>query len=402
MSVTKSRTLIGITLLNWLCQALVLGFLLAGSPARAAEKDDAYLEVFNLIQQGDSLFTSGNMTNALSKYQRAEIALQNFRTAYPDWNVKTVAFRLSYLADKIAACSAKLTSAETSEAGPGVKAPAPAGSSAIKLLDAGAEPRKVLRLHPKEGDRQAVDMTLKMGMELQLGDTQNQAVKLPAMKMPMEVTIKSVSPDGDITYEAVMGEPSIADEGAGASPLTDIIKTSMAGVKGLTGTGTVSSLGLVKAVNIKLPSGADPQTQQAMDQMKDSLAQMSAPFPEEAIGPGAKWEVSQPIKSLGMTLNQVTTYQLVAIDGERVTSKSTFTQNASNQKIQSPTMPGMKMDLTKMTGRGSGDVKLDLERLMPAQATVDSHAEIAVGMDAGGQKQTMKMTMDLKLRFEAH
>ena len=120
----------------------------------------------------------------------------------------------------------------------------------------------------------------------------------------------------------------------------------------MSGTGTISSRGFSKGIEFKAPPGADPQTRQIMDQMKDSFASLAAPLPEEAVGPGAKWEVRMPIKSQGMTIDQTATYELVSIEGESLTTKSTITQHAANQKIENPAMPGLKVDLTKMTGNG--------------------------------------------------
>lgn len=401
MSLTKYLCIgaaLGTRLGNCIAAIVALAFLIPSAPALAAQKDDVYLEAFQLIQQGDALQKAGDKQGALRKYQKAESALQDFRRDYPDFGLKMVAFRLSYVAEKIALCSDKPVADNSKDAQPGMST-AVAAAGSVKLLNAGAEPRTVLQLHPKAGDQQKLGLTLKMAMEMQVGDMQNQAVKLPAFKMPMDVTVKTVSPEGDITYETVMGEPSVAEEGGG--PAADAIKNSLASLKGLTGTGLISSRGILKNSDVKAVPGADPNLKQAIDQMKESLSQMATPFPEEAVGLGAKWEVSKPIKSQGMTLNQTTTYELLSVDGDHITAKSAFVQNASNQKIQSPAMPGMKIDLTKMTGRGTGELQLDLAQLLPSMATADSHSEFSMGMNAGGQKQSMNMKVDLSLKLEA-
>jgi len=79
-------------------------------------------------------------------------------------------------------------------------------------------------------------------------------------------------------------------------------------------------------------------------------------LPEEAVGPGAKWEVKMPVHSQGMTIAQTTSYELLSLEAERLTVTNTVSQSASNQKIQSPVMPGLKVDLTKMTGTGTGNI----------------------------------------------
>jgi len=402
------------SLIKYLCMGAVLrtrlghciaaivavAFLMPSAPAHAAQKDDAYLEAFQLIQQGDALQKAGDKQGALRKYKKAESALQDFRRDYPDFGLKMVAFRLSYVAEKIALCSDKPV-ADNSKAAQPEMSTAVAAAGPVKLLNAGGEPRTMLRLHPKAGAQQKLDLSLKRAMEMQVGDMQSQAAKLPVIKTPMDVTVKTVSPEGDITYETVMGEPSLSGEAGSGEVDLGAMKRTLSSMKGLTGTGTITSRGVVKTSDVKAIPGADPNLKQAMDEMKEFFSQMATPFPEEAVGPGAKWEITKPIKFQGMTLTETATYELVSVDGDHITAKSSFVQNASNQKIQSPVMPGMKIDLTKMTGRGTGELQLDLAQLLPSMTTADSHSEFSMGMNAGGQKQSMNMKMDVSLKFEA-
>jgi len=108
-----------------------------------------------------------------------------------------------------------------------------------------------------------------------------------------------------------------------------------------------------------------------------------------------------PLKSQGMTIDQTATYQLVSIQGERLTARSTIAQRASSQKIENPAMPGLKLDLTKMVGNGTSDVTLDLAQLLPPARTVSFHSEASLAMDVGGQKNTMTVKTDSNVRLEA-
>ena len=101
-----------------------------------------------------------------------------------------------------------------------------------------------------------------------------------------------------------------------------------------------------------------------------------------------------------MTIDQTATYQLVSIDGEHLTAKSTMTQSATHQKIENPAMPGVKVDVNKMIGNGTNDVTLDLAKLLPAEGNGELHSELSMEMNMGGQKQPMDMKMDLKIHLE--
>ena len=88
--------------------SVILALLLSLAGARAEGPDDQYVRVYNLIQEADKRNSSGQPSEALPKYLEAQIALQRFRKGNPDWNAKVVSFRLNYVADKIAALSARV------------------------------------------------------------------------------------------------------------------------------------------------------------------------------------------------------------------------------------------------------------------------------------------------------
>src|ERR1051326_7739802 len=138
--------------MRWLSCALLLALAL---PALADEEEDQYFGVLEIIQKADALTTSGQLSKALTKYQQAQASLQNFHRDHPDWNPKVISYRTRYLAEKIALCSEKL-SAPAAGTKPGENKSTPSGTSdsseprsgaQIKLLEAGSEPRKALRLH---------------------------------------------------------------------------------------------------------------------------------------------------------------------------------------------------------------------------------------------------------------
>jgi hypothetical protein len=380
---------------HFLCfLAMLLLALGAGRWSALADgADDDYLAIFNLLDEADTLVAKSNTNLAVAKYREAYNSLLQFKKTHPDYNPKVVTFRINYAAAKVTA----LTEPPF--------APAPSTNVAsgceIKVLESGAEPRKALRIHPKAGDKQSVLVTVKVAVENKLGEAETPGIKLPAMKLPMDVTVKNVSAEGDIAYELVMGEAGVVDEPGLMPQVVDAIKAAFGGLKGLSGSGTVSSRGVSQGTQFKTPAGADAQTVQIMDQLKDSFSNFAMPLPEEPLGAGAKWQVKMPLKSQGINLTQTTTYQLVSLEGDRLAAKTTLTQNASSQKIQSPSMPGLKVDLSKMVGNGTGEFKLDLAQLLPSEGGGNSQSELSMSMNAGGQSQAITTKIQTNVRFEA-
>src|SRR5690606_16547663 len=143
---------------------------------------------------------------------------------------------------------------------------------------AGAEPRKQLRIHSAVGDKQNLDFTTKIDMDMGTGQT----MKMPATKMTMDVTVKNISAEGDISYDAIIGDATVVDEPGVMPQMVETIKASLNGIKGLSMRVVISDHGITKSFNIKIPAGVAPQMRQAMEQMKESMSSISTPFPDEA------------------------------------------------------------------------------------------------------------------------
>jgi len=390
----------GILLLLWL---LTLGV------ARADQQDDDYLRIYGIIDQADALSTSGKTSAAHAKYLEAQWELTQFQRANPNWNTRTVTFRLNSLADKVAATSGNPAAAGNDTSGSdssrasvstGKKAVALGSKSAVRLLGAGAEPRTLLRLHPAVGDQQALAMTMKMAMAMKMAGKDMPATSLPAMIMSMNVEVKEVAADGEITYELVFNDVTVSADATTPPGVAEAMKAPLASIRGMSGIGKMSDHGVVKSLEMKVPATADPQFAQSLDQMKESFSSSTTPLPDEAVGPGAKWEYVTRVKTQGMTIDQTMTYELVAIEGDRLTLRSTILQNAANQKIQNPSMPGLKVDLTKMSGVGTGNSTFDQTHIMPVTGNLAEKMEIIMSVPMGQQKQSMAMKMDMNISFE--
>ena len=386
---------------DFICGLVLLALFASLLPSRADDKEDEYLRIYDIVQSADTLNNASKFRPALAKYREADIALLTFKRSHPEWNPASVSYRLNYLAVKIAEVSDKIANPAAATGalqGQGQSNPA-TGSSVpeVKLLEPGAEPRKVLRLHPKSGDKQALELSMNPTMEAKVGEMANPPMKMPGMKVVLELTVKDVSSEGDIGYQTVFTDAAAAD-GAGADPqMAQAINSALGNLKGLAGVGTVSSRGFDKGTQFKAPADANPAMGQAFEQLKEIFANLAIPLPQEAIGPGAKWEARSQVKSQGITLQQTATYQLASIDGERAAIKSTTTQHAANQKIQNPMMPGMRADLTKMDATGTGDVSLLLTQVLPSNGTIDFHSEVDMSMNIGPQRQPMSMKADVSV-----
>lgn len=384
------------------CSAIfILLTLLFTVSVAQADPDDDYLNIYSIITHANQQAANGNATLAHTNYLIAQTDLLIFQQANPTWQPRIMAYRLKYLADKIAGTPEPMLLSETN-APMAVHTPAaPAAKSAVKLLDPGSEPRTMLRLHPAVGDKLNLTLTMKMTMNMAAAGQAIPAINIPTMLMTLSGEVKGIAANGDIAYDLTFDDATVADDPNAQAMVVTAMKSSLASIKGMTASGRMSEQGIIKGMQMKLPASADPQLKQTMDQMKESFSSSSIPLPDEAVGPGAKWEYTTKVKSQGMTIDQKANYQLMAVDGDRITLHTTFTQHAAHQKIQNPAMPGIVVDLQKMNGTGAGDSIMDLGHVMPQSANLAETVEMVMGMNLGQKQQTMDMNMTMNIAIQA-
>lgn len=99
--------------------SVMVALFLALSGAWAQDLDDQYIQIYNLIQEADKLNNDLQPSVALSKYLEAQTALQGFQKGHPRWNPKVINLRLSDVATKIAALSARVPAPAAAAPGSG-------------------------------------------------------------------------------------------------------------------------------------------------------------------------------------------------------------------------------------------------------------------------------------------
>ena len=269
----------------------------------------------------------------------------------------------------------------------------------VKLIKAGAEPRRALRVKTAVGHKEQMQMTMAMEIGMELAGKKQPGGALPPMVMTMNMTVAEVRPSGDIAYNFKLTKTDIPPVRGVKAELLGAMKKGLAQLVGLKGSAIVSDRGFTKDVKIEMPPGADPQMKQIMSGMEQAMNQIAAPFPEEAVGKGAEWQFANAMTQNGVSLTQVATYQLAKLKGDEVGLKVKVTQFAPKQKVASPL--GVSVDLLNLSSHGNGKTKLVLDRLSPLKSIMDLKSDVTMGVPAKGQMRTMKMTTKMRLEVLA-
>jgi hypothetical protein len=265
----------------------------------------------------------------------------------------------------------------------------------VKLLDAGTEPRTALRYKFQANRIEKMVMEISMAMTIGIGDRMQPEIQVPTTRMTMTIDNKEVSPEGDLHYEFAVEQVEVLSEpGIDPAKVNDM-KQQVNSMLGLSGSATVTSRGFTKDAEIKSPPGIDPQIRQSMDEMKQSMNQMSAPLPEEPVGRGARWQVTMPVETPAMKFTQVATYTLLEIQGDKVKFDVTIKQSAPPQEIDTPgAAPDVKASLESLKSSGNGTVELQMTHLVPT-----SNLNMTTTYVVSANNQKIKTTMRIGMKF---
>jgi hypothetical protein len=276
-----------------------------------------------------------------------------------------------------------------------------AAEPVLKLIEAGAEPRTALRIAPTAGTSEVATMTMKMTMEMDL-QGQKIPVAMPPFVMKMGIDITEVAASGDFTYKMALKEATVGEDPSGAvnPAVLEQMRGLIGKMQGLGGEATVNARGAVVKSDFVIPPDAPQELKQVMDSLQQSMGQISVPFPEEAVGVGAKWEVTTEVAQGGMKIGMVSKFELKSIEGNVVTIAHEIVQTAGAQVIEGPGMPaGAKATLLNLNGGGRGEGVFKLDGVLPTAFATAMNIALSMEVDAAGQKQALSMKTDLDLKL---
>lgn len=270
----------------------------------------------------------------------------------------------------------------------------------VKVLTTGSGKKQALRYKVKPGSSQRMRMTMKMDMKMTMDGRAAPSMPMPPMEFVFDGKVNKTHANGNIDYTLTLTEVGIKKEPTTDAAMAKAITEALAPLKGLKIDGTTDHRGANLRGDVKAAGAVPPQMKQTLDSMQQSMQQMSQPLPDEAVGVGAKWTVTQNIEQNGMKLKQVSTVELVKIRGTAIETKVTLVQSAAAQAVNMPGMPpGISAHLDSLSGTGTGTNVLDLGSIVPVAGTMAATSSVAMSMSGEGQNMKMEMEMGMSVKI---
>ena len=234
----------------------------------------------------------------------------------------------------------------------------PVDGITVELLDPGAEPRQELRLSVEEGTEQTYVLHQEQDIELDVGGT----AQATAMATEQEVTyaVDSVG-DGLIVAKTTYGAGRVLDDPPVDPTTRQILDEVFASFQGAQGSTTFDERGRIVEIQVPDITVDEPQLQLVLDGLLSGLegqgTQLAVPFPEEAVGVGARWRASASFELAGLPFEVVTEVTLTGVGDGTIDGEIAQTLSIPPGPVS---LQGVEAEVVSSDITGGGTVHWDL------------------------------------------
>jgi hypothetical protein len=269
----------------------------------------------------------------------------------------------------------------------------------VKLVDAGALPRQAMSYALEKGRSQGIALALDMTLSLTSGGQAIPSTTVPRLTMLLDLATADQNAKGDYRIDAKLNKVTVDPKGPAQEQIATALRSHLGAMAGLGMGYWVTPQGLVHDLKIDVPPDFPAQAQQMLSGMNQSVESMVAPLPAEPVGVGARWQVMTRVTSAGADLLQLSTYELTARDGAKLSLKVGLTQLAASAALPVPGAGGdLSARLEAFRSGGSGTSEIDTTRVAPraGEMTLESKMTVQVkkkGADGPGEVSSVQTSM---------
>lgn len=266
----------------------------------------------------------------------------------------------------------------------------PVSTVTTTLLEAGSEPRAVVRIAPVAGEEQSVVLTTRSEVFQQIDSEPRQDFSTPEVTLPLTASVTQAVSDSQPStlVDIALGEASSPDP---------MLSSALADAAGSRAGLTVGPSGAVSALRLAPSVDTANVARSAIEQAFYQSVYRMVSFPDAEIGVGAVWQIHQQVMSAGVTIDQLSTATLVSREDERLTVDVRVEQTPKGREWMLPNGQG-QLDIEHYTMAGEGTVTLDPMLPLPVDGSLVLSGE-QVYVDPEGTTRLAQSQVD---RVEWH
>lgn len=272
------------------------------------------------------------------------------------------------------------------------------GAPTVRVLEQGAAPRRALRLALREGTTQAMTMRMRMTMSMQIDGQEQPAQSIPPLVMRATAKVGEVADDAaaltvtfdDASFDTTGLDPATAEQ----------LNGSLAAVRGITSSARITDRGQTLEGRVDTSSVTEPNVKQVLDQLSTQFSQLSVPFPEEAVGRGARWVVTQRADLSGVRTTIENTFTLRSLEGDRYELDLAQELRGEEGPAALPGVPaGTTVTIEEYLLSGAGRVTGTLAAIVPSDSTSTIEGDLRMQVVGQGPGESSAIAQHLKMEM---
>lgn len=230
----------------------------------------------------------------------------------------------------------------------------------IRVLEAGVEPRVVLRYDLAPGLHERAELTAKATVSAAITNTVLET-GLQRTELPTEKTIALFEVRGRDASRAQLArtieEAVLLDDGVIDAPTRSRLQREVDRLRGGWRTWSMSPIG-----EVSQPTMDGTESATIVELVKLATLQTSVRFPDEAVGVGAAWQVTSHPRISGISWDRIATYRLRAASAAEIKVDVEIVMKAGEQPLR--VEPNATTELRSATVRMTGGLTVPLRGLV--------------------------------------
>jgi hypothetical protein len=276
-----------------------------------------------------------------------------------------------------------------------VDLPAPRVRS-FELLGAGKAPRQALRYAAAAGE-EALTVTLRVDSRELAGSEWTPWGTLPELRYGLALRREAAQSALEVRgLDLRVGQPAAAapDVAAYVQRVTEELSQRYRDqVQGRRATTTIDARGRIEVLD-PVADGQPRPGAHTRQEMLQILAESVVPLPEEPVGAGARWQVTMLMRRGAGVVNQVGTYELLAVErsgqAETWRIRATIAQDGEHQAISAPELPSnVSAELLGLVWRAEGELVVSPHALTPRAGQLAIEYRVHSRLSSGAAQMDM-------------
>ncbi|MEM8605634.1 MAG: hypothetical protein AAGF92_00915 [Myxococcota bacterium] len=271
----------------------------------------------------------------------------------------------------------------------------------VELLSKGSAPRHPLRWDFKAGMEGSATIEMKMNAAVTIDENSQPPTPTPPILTTMDVVVQEVDDTGTALIGFTVSKVGVGEDDEVPASVSTQIETSLANIVGLRGSYRCEAGGFVSEVSTEVPPQASAAVRQAVENIRQSLRQMSVPFPDEPVGKGARWKLVSQYPYSGMQVTEAATFTIKKIRMPNVVASVSVTQTAPPQTITGGNGQSGELEALKTDSKGVN--RWNFEEVLPAEVTRDSSMSMTMkgpGNDGADHRVTLDVDFTVQMKSE--